>query len=300
MAGSERAAWATQRPRLAVSALVALALTGVPAPSFAAGAATYVVRAERSGWVDVDFRTAVTLDTGKSRVTGSGWYAGYYVQPLNAAPDGGYGEMWLSDFTYPSFARFPLPLGNGQTVLTYQRAGSMRRLSPGRYRLHVLGDGPVTARLALTGVRGDKTVTASRRSTLSAVRKDVTPAVAGQRAPGAAVAELPVTVTSPRSLTFVATFAAYHATNHTATGAINQCIGSPGQQLPCDGGDSAYGYSHNERHVQNLTTVTDAVTGAAVYYPVGVLPTGQRAGHFSVATPAVIGKIVVAAFSLAY
>ena len=296
------------RSRLVVGALAALVVTGLPAPAAGATGTTYTLSAARSASVDVTFTRAVTLDMGRTRVTGAGAYAGYYVQPLGAAPDSGHGEIWVTEFSYPDFQRFPIPLGNQDAILSYPK-GTARRLPAGRYRLHVLGDRAAHVRLALTGAGADRRLSPSRPSPFAAVWKDVTPDVAGQRVPGTVTADLPITVKSADSLTFLAWYVVSHATHHTIATSARQCLGTTEHPALCDQGfepgpvdpsERGYGYKYNEQHVQHPTTLADDALSFTAYSRRNTAFTGNVKAYYEITSTGVMDRVVVAAFSLAY
>lgn len=272
---------------------------------------SYTVTASRSAFVDVRFGRGVLLDYAATRVSGSGGYAGYYVQPLDRAGEDGYGELRPVEYRFPSFDRVGLPLGR-PAISTYQawsRGGSRTVALPaGRYRLHVIGDATTRLHLALVGAGAPRRLTASRLSPLSVGWADATPAdVAGAVRPQVVAADVPIQVRT-WSLTFVSMYTVRHATPRSAMAAtFRYCIGgreAPGAcQLPDPMGkppETGSGYAFDEWRFREPPEPTVAAETFASYFATGVPTPGDRVAHFEVTTPATIDKVVVLAFSLAY
>ena len=300
--------------RVAVAVAGVLVATAPNVGSAAAPAsATYVVTARRSASVDVVLGRGVEIHLGRTRVSGSGAYAGYFVQPLDRRGDFGLGELRMAEYRFPSFAQVTLPLGNdmirgyGDPVA---RRTARRALPAGRYRLHVIGDATTRVTLALTGVPLARRLTASRPSPLALAWADVTPAaVAGAARPPVVVSDLPITVASSRSLTFLSMYVVRHAVLREALAAVSSyCLGPPVAARACQAGDDGDGpgpphgsmYTAGTARLAQPPNPSSAAEGTAAYYGYDDAPAGERLAHFEVVTPATFDKVVVLAFSLAY
>ncbi len=133
--------------------------------------ASIVLSGSRSAHVDVQLRRTVELDCcnfvearaeGRAylRVSGldvvtEGTYAGFAIE---RASDG---RLMKAAVRIPA-----MDLDEGR-VPTFVSWGGARRLSPGRYRIHLLTDGRSTVRIAAGGLRGDLRLTPSKPSRAS-------------------------------------------------------------------------------------------------------------------------------------
>ncbi|HVF06687.1 MAG TPA: hypothetical protein VNA20_17755 [Frankiaceae bacterium] len=308
-----------RRHRVRCAVAAAGVVLAASAPHAAAGAApasvAYVVTARGSASVDVALGRGVQIHLGRTRVSGAGTYAGYYVQPLDRRGDQGVGELRMAGYRFASFDHVALPLGDGEAIRAYSnpdaRPTARRALPPGRYRLHVIGDTMTVLSLALSGVRSGRRLTAARPSPLSIAWADVTPSgIAGTTRAPAAVADLPVTVASARSLTFLSVYAVRHAAFDEALVAVSSyCLATPGAAAGCQIGDhrgegpgppGGSSYVYGQARYAQPPAPSRLAEASASYYGYGASPAGERVAHFEFATPATIDKVVVLAFSLAY
>lgn len=287
------------RRRALLAALLAAAVALPSAPAAAAPVRTLTITAGRSGSVDWTFARAVTLHPARTKVA-SGSYAGFYLQPLDRAPHLGFGQVLLGDFRFGSHPHFPVPFGAGGSE-PYLAPGTPWRIPAGRYRIHVFGDRPTVARLALSGITADRRVGASRPSRVVVASRDVTPSVADHRvpAPGGTVADTPVEL--PRTaLSFAAVFMARHGVipeGSTATA----CLRPPGE-AGCIRDGAPADDAYRIIHAATLTPVPviDATSTHAWYYFPGTLPGGAYEGEFTMATTNLVDKLAVAVFSLGF
>jgi hypothetical protein len=239
--------------------LVAILLVSlVGAPSSAATAAptvrTLTVRGVPNAYAEVTFAGRVRFETAtKSRPSydAKGTYAGAYVEPVRG--DGPVAGTVLLR-AMPSLSDVPFPLG------------PQGWLPPGRYRVHLIGDGPTTVKIRAEGLRRDMTVTTTTRAEVAA--KWVSRGVAGAATPADRTI-VPFTV-RPRTLTVV-------AEAHESTGFYGRrdvCVRTRTNGLsPCLDGNSGHG-SYSGVYPFRWT-----LGGGAAYHP-GALPPGEMEAEF--------------------
>lgn len=280
-----------------------VAAGAVPVSAAPSRPAVYTVVADRAASIDVMFRFPVTLVTARSTMRGTGSYAGYYVQPLTGDPGGGVGELVLNGAATAGDESEPVPVGLGDA---FERSGENKVIPPGRYRLHVLGDAATTVRLALRGAPASRSLRAGRPSAFEGVARDVA-RLAGQPGPAARTAELPITVSSARSLTFVVMSFEYRSVGTGVVGGYSACLSPADVPGRCHGGpyvpgNVEYDYEYWTRY--EWFTIPVPRCGGAVtlarYYSNGAAVRGERGASFVVALDAVLDRFTVGAFSLAY
>lgn len=288
-----------------VAAVVATATPGHGAPP---PTPVYTVSAARSGSVDVTWSRAVTLELRNTTVVSGRTYSGYYVQPLAAPADSGTGELRVTQFHQAPFAPARVPLGDRQGSAAFLSQKMERVFVPGRYRIHVFGDGATTVRLALRGAGVSRALGAKRRSVVVAAVRDLTPRlVEGQAALGVSTGGFPVTVPSPHSMTVAAVYFTFRSAYPAFTGTYNVCLGPPENGAPCHAGpklsDDPYHENTYDMRDYRISHPVPLLSGAvtyAGYYTGGTAVAGDRTASYALAVDALIDKVVVAAFSLAY
>lgn len=297
------------RRRLRWSAVVAAATVAVGPAASAAAPTTYTVTAAGSAWVDVTISRPVELDVSASVLTATGAYRGFFVQPLGERPDSGVGILRVTRLRFSPERVFVIPLGNPDVVGSWIEEGAIRRhLEPGRYRVHVFADGPVTARVVLRGGGPNRSLRATAPSKVTTAWRDLVPTIAGTTVqPAAVTGEVPLAVRSPNSLTFVAMFMKYRTAGTFAGGYYNACLGPADVSVRCQvGGPAADGpgpnriYTDVEKRITHPPTLLDEAILHVGYYLTGTAVAGQRQGNFAVALSAALEQVTVGAFSLAY
>ena len=277
------------------AAAVSLLAACLPAaPTEAARLTTITVQASRSGYVDRTFTSPVRLYEAASSVTLSGSYAGFYVEPLDRAPERGFGRVWFSAFKTTGFTSYHVPIGDVFGLRPDQRLHDLYfPLAAGRYRIHVFGDRPATARLRFSGDVRAATLTAARSSRVSALAKDLAP-VEGA-APPVAVAELPLP-TDADALSFAALFDVTHDVVLSSPARRDACLGRPAD-LRCA---TAPQRSQFLRRYEFRTTLVHATATTWVsYYHRKALPRGENYGYFEAVLTPPVERVVVAVFTLA-
>jgi hypothetical protein len=288
----------------AALSLALCASLATPVAARAATAATLTVRATGTASVDVTFRAPVTVDPWRSVVQGGTSYAGFYVQPLAGDPAGGRGMVDVRAFQERGYQPFPpvpglpasLPLPLGKDHL----AGIVRPLPAGHYRVHVFGDGAVTARIWVSHAVGGPLV-ASRRGRSTFAVADTTPSTRG--VPGGATLDLPFAPASAHTMAW----SAIHQVTHGYGPSDNlpmSCIGRPEHPACVSESNNNQGAGYHGRNgvvlmgtlPVNQTVIDDVY--ARIYYP-GQLPGDTAAAHFTTVTTAMLDRVVFAAFSLA-
>lgn len=283
-----------------------LSSVGAPEDVLAADPSTYAVTAARSSSVDIALSRPFVVDMGRTALSGSGSFAGYYVQPLDRDPGSGVGALVLTRVAVGKFAPVPVPLGGAETIAAYARKKS-RDLPAGRYRIHVLGDAATTVRLRLRGAGASRSLRGTRNTVLRAIVRDATPTVAGEAVAPVAATDHPFTAASANSLNVVTLFAAYHAPTPGSAQAFGACLSPPGVAVRCHAGpyvpgnvapDDEYGSLRDE-----VTTPIPHAAGSityAVYYWDSAKVAGERSASYLVRVSGVLDRFVVGAFSLAY
>lgn len=295
--------------RLRWAAVVAAVTVAVGPAASAAAPTTYTVTAAGSAWVDVTISRPVVLDVSASAITATGPYRGFFVQPLSGRSDSGAGILRDTRFRFSPDRVFVIPLGDPDVVGGWIEDGAIRRrLAPGRYRVHVFAEGPVTARVVLRGGGANRSIRATAPSKVTTSWRDLVPTVAGTSIqPAAATGEVPLAVRSPNSLTFVAMFMKYRTAGTFADGYYNACLGPAETSVRCqvggpaaDGPAPAHIYTDVEKRTTDPPTLLDEAILHVGYYPTGTAVAGQRQANFAVAVSAVLEQVTVGAFSLAY
>ena len=258
------------RPRslLLACATLLLAATGVPsAAATAPHARALTVRGTGNTYTEITFTTRVRFSTSMPSKTPptystSGSYAGVFVEPVGRRGSGA-GTVLLSGL--PGWEDVPFQLA------------PERWLAPGRYRIHLLGDGRGTVRIRAEGLRRDVTVSTVHRS----------PVAGGFLGRDVAGVSLPADRTivpfdiRPNTLTVVASV-------HRSTafyGRRDVCVRTGTAPLaPCLEGNGGNGW------YWGVTPVEWTIGGAAVYSP-GELPSGPAEVEFVDLTVGVPDKV---------
>lgn len=297
-------AMARPSPRRALAVVLLAALGSLAVPATAKSTATLTVRGARGGYVEHTFRSPVTLHLSPSTtVTGGGSYAGYYLQPLSgqAKPDTGWGEVWFSTFRDDAFrtSNFAIPLGRSYYLEPKQFKARRFAVPAGRYRIHVFGDKPVTARLVLSGSVAPATLTARSSSRAWALARDLTTTVAGQRPAGpvATVSDVPV-ATTPTTLSVTAT---YTVETEVVTGLATHgaCIGRP-DGMRCIGEKTEPRpdwYLYRVYHPSTLPVTSIACMEVQYYYPGDLVP-GENTAYYDIVSTNLTRHVATGLFTL--
>lgn len=149
--------------------LLAVGLVAASNHSLAAPPGEILLEGSRTAWVDLSLSTTVTIDYGRSTLTGKGAFVGFYAESLSKPVNARYavgstiGAVTLRDFHGP-----------GDTGVTENLApGFARQLQPGRYRFYLLADGPATVRLAVEGGPRLRLKPTSPTRATAAIRQDI-------------------------------------------------------------------------------------------------------------------------------
>jgi len=251
-----------------------LAATAMPAAAATPAMRTLVVTGVPNAYAEVTFTSRVRLSTDlfaalPPRIEGTGTYGGAYVTPVRGS---GPAEGTLLLRALPLLDDLPFPLG------------PQGWLPPGRYRVHLLGDGPTTVRIRVEGLRRDVAV---RTRTPSDV-------VATLRRRGVAGVGTPVertVVTLPvRSRTLTVAASAHRATGFV--GRREMCV-RPRVPTPppCTKGTAGRGGYYS------VVPMDAGLAGAAIYYP-GRLPVGDVEAEFLDVTGGVSRELYAFTLSL--
>lgn len=250
------------RAGIAVIAWSVATLSGIPASATAATPErALTVRGAGNTYADITLATAVRLSTSTAartppRFTTSGSYAAVYVEPVGRAAPGA-GTVLLNGLA--GWEDVPFALGPPATWLP-----------PGRYRVHLLGDGGGSVRVEAQGLRRDVTVTTTRPSNVAGGFLDRD--VAGASLPADRTV-VPLTI-RPNTLTIVAS----QQRSTAFYGRRDVCVRSGTDPLsPCVEGNAGRGW------YWGVTPIEWTVAGAAVYSP-GELPNGPAEVEFVDAT----------------
>lgn len=240
--------------------LVAVLLTsliGIPASAAAAPTPHMLtVRGVQNAYADVTFAGRVRFDTSATPTTppvydATGTFAGVYVEPvLGGGPVAG--TVLLR--AMPGMSDVPIPLS------------PQGWLGPGRYRVHLLGDGFTTVKIRVEGLRRDLTVTTKTRSAI--VAEWVIRGVAGVAAP----VDRTIAPFTVRRRTLAVVAEAHESTGFY--GRRDVCVRQRTNGLsPCLDGNSGRGW------YWGVYPFRWTLGSAAVYRP-GTLPVGELEAEF--------------------
>jgi hypothetical protein len=196
-----------------VGALLVLLFVSLPMGASGAepryGALT--VDSQGTGYVDIVFRRATTVDGEHAWVGAGHGSVAFYLQPLGTDTSAATGYALAPDFTVPGsltgsepWPSDPLPLTDRDVASAV--AGKPRRLPAGRYRLHVVAQEPARVTIPVTGP-GAMRVRTTHTGSATLASKDVTAtSLVGQQmpAPAVSVADLGLRVPSDHTVTLVA------------------------------------------------------------------------------------------------
>lgn len=212
--------------RLAVAVAAVLLLGAAPAGAGDRPRGEFVLRGDRSASVDVTLRRPVRLTCCRPveqmvdgqaslRVAGfsvetEGTYAGFAVERVRD------GRMMRGAVRIPS-----MDLEDGR-MPTYVSFGRDSRLRPGRYRIHLLTDGPSVVRIEAAGLARSMALAPERPTKVAA--ELVTMATTG--GPEQAQARVPVDVTKRSTVLLASKTEGDYAQAHY----LGQCIVEPGGQ----------------------------------------------------------------------
>lgn len=155
---------------------VALTVTaGVFTPfSDAAAPAVLRIAGSSSASVDVTLRAAMALDYTRISLQARGSLAGVYIEPLTGLPEEGLGFVVPLKFRAAGHGLHPLLLGRAE--VDGASGVALVSLRPGRHRVHLLADGPVTITIPMVGSRAASlSLHPTRRSAVTASTVDMTP-----------------------------------------------------------------------------------------------------------------------------